>query len=452
MKPWIKRSITLLLTLLLTVCLLLPAAAESMRYTYPETEEDKIVSPSAMLMYVGVKQEQDVILYEKDVDTRYQPGALMRIAMIGYAMKLINDNKINMDTVTGSYTLPMFNHYVAGTGLHVALMNFGETWTVRDLLTVCTLQTAADCAVTLATVLAGTPEQFVEGLNGFAQELGCENSHFTNVVGLNEEGQYMSARDTMTFARYALEYSELQTMLELTQYTVKPVSGGRTRSWPTSNDMLRASTEHFYTYAVGGKTGGTLTETSLVEYGAKDGYEYMAVVMGAPRKDEKGNILGTGYADARRLIRWGLLDFTYEMLARKDEPVGRLPVDDCAARHSVSLVPVRDLSTIVSADVDMTKVTRKIVCDQQRLTAPVTKGTVMGTLELYYEEKCIGTVQVAAGEDAPYSFPYAAWSRIKAVLFSGWFLLFLVVLILLCIGYVALNIRYNRKRHRKWKS
>ncbi|MBR2338012.1 MAG: hypothetical protein IKA63_00920, partial [Clostridia bacterium] len=143
MKSWIKRSVTLLLTLLLTVCLLLPAAAESMRYTYPETEEDKIVSPSAMLMYVGVKQEQDVILYEKDVDTRYQPGALMRIAMIGYAMKLINDNKIDMDTVTGSYTLPMFNHYVAGTGLHVALMNFGETWTVRDLLTVCTLQTAA---------------------------------------------------------------------------------------------------------------------------------------------------------------------------------------------------------------------------------------------------------------------------------------------------------------------
>lgn len=452
MRSWIKKGFALLIMGVLTIVLMLPTAADSIRYEYPETEEEKIVSPSAMLMYIGVKADQDVILYEKDVDTPYQPGGLMRVAMIGYAMKLITDNNVDMDVTNGSYTLEMFNHYVSGTGLHVALMNFGETWTVRDLLTICTLQTAADCAVTLATVLAGSPEQFVDGLNGFAQELGCQNSHFTNVMGLNEDGQYMSARDVMTFTRYALEYAEIKNMLELEQYTVKPISGGKTRSWPTGNDMIRESTEHFYAYADGGKTGGTLTETSLVEYGGKDGYEYMAVVMGAPRKDDKGNVIGTGYADARRLIRWGLLNFTYEMLARKDEPVGRLSVKDCAARYSVSLVPVRDLSTVISQEMDKTKITRKVVCEQQELVAPIKKGETLGNLELYYDGKLIGSVTVAAGEDAPYSFPFAVWSRIKAVLFSGWFLLFLVLLILLCIGYVILNIRYNRKRRRKWKA
>lgn len=451
MKRVFAAGLALLLTALLMI---VPVSAETILYEYPVNEDDPadvIGAPSAMLTYVGVKTEQDVLLYEKEADVRYQPGALMRVAMIGYAMKLIQSQKIDMDTATGSYSLELFNHYVAGTGLHVALMNFGETWTVRDLLTVCTIQTAADCAVTLATVLAGSPEQFVEGLNGFAQELGCTNSHFTNVIGLNEDGQYMSARDVMTFTRYALEYAELETMLELTQYTVQPVSGGSARSWPNSNDMIRQSTEHFYTYADGGKIGGTLTESSLVAFGSKDGYEYMAVVMGAARKDEKGELTGNGYADARRLLRWGFLGFSYTMLARKSEPVGRIPVTDCAGTDSVPLVPAKDLSTVIGSDVDTDKITRRVVCDEQSLQAPVEQGVAAGTLELYYEGKLIGTAPLVTGEAAPYSFLYAAWRRIAAVLFSGWFLAFIILLVLLCGGYILLNIRYNRKRNKKWK-
>ena len=240
--------------------------------------------------------------------------------------------------------------------------------------------------------------------------------------------------------------------MELTQYTVKPVSGGDTRSWPSSNDMIRQSSEYYYTYAHGGKTGGTLTESSLVEYGGKDGYEYMAIVMGAPRKDEKGQVVGTGYADARRLIRWGLLSFTYAVLARRNEPVGRIPVDDCAVRSTLSLVPVQDLSTVIASDLDTTKITRKVIGGQERLTAPVEKGETLGTLELYYEGMCIGTVELVAGEDAPYSFPYAAWCRVKAVFTSGWFLAFLGLLAVLCVAYVIFNIHYNRKRNKKWRS
>lgn len=448
-----KRILAAVAAVLMLVFLLLPVSAAEIRYEYPVNETDPtdvITAPSAMLIYLGVKTEQDVILYEKQADVTYQPGALMRVAMIGYAMKLIRDNGIDMDTATGEYTLYLFNHYVAGTGLHVAMMNFGETWTIRDLLTVCTIQTAADAAVTLATTLAGSPEAFVEGLNGFAAELGCTNSHFTNVIGLNEDGQYMSARDVMTFTRYCMEYPELEKMLELTQYTVKPVSGGSTRSWPSSNDMVRASSAYFYTYALGGKTGGTLTESSLVEYGAMDGYEYMAVVMGAGRKDEKGELTGEGYADARRLIRWGLIGFTYEMLVRKNEKAGEVPVTDCAAMSAVPLVPVKDLSTIVGKDVDRTRIVRKIRYTQEIMQAPVEKGVTAGTLELYYDDQLIGTVDLVTGEEAPYSFAWAAWVRIRGVFASGWFWAAIGLIVVLCIVYVVFNIRYNRKRNKKW--
>ena len=451
MKHLAKRVAAGLLAVLMSVLLCLPASAAGILYEFPADEGTPIESPSALMMYMGVKSEQDVILYEKAADTRYQPGALMRVAMLGYAMKQIRAQHLNIDTVTAAYSLELFNHYVAGTGLHVALMNFGEEWTLRDLLTVSTLQTAADCAVTLATAIAGSPEAFVEGLNGFAQELGCTNSHFTNVVGLNEDGQYMSARDVMTFTRYAMQYAEVEKMLELTQYTVTPVSGGKTRSWPTSNDMQRASTPFFYTYSAGGKTGGTLTEMSVMEYGSKDGYEYMAVVMGAPRKDEKGEMTGVAYADARRLIRWGFLDFSYEMLARKGEPAGRLRVTDSASADTIALVPTDNFYTVVNSKVDITAITRRVVTEKQSLAAPIKAGEPMGTLELYYDDQLIGSVPLETGEDVPYHFLYSVWSRVSAVLFSGWTVAILVLIGALVAGYVVFNIRYNRKRNKKWR-
>ena len=432
-----KRLVRRLSAVLLGICLLLaafPVAGAELRYEYP-TDEDPIESPSAILLYMGVKAEQDVYLYEKDADTTYEPGALMRVAMLGYAMRLIKEQNLDINTVTGTYTLELFNHYVAGTGLHVALMNFGETWKLKDLLTVCTIQTAADCAVTLATVLSGSPDAFVEGLNLYAQELGCVNSHFTNVVGLNEDGQYMSAKDVAVFSRAAMQYTEVRNALELTQYTVAPVSGGKTRSWPSSCDFIRQSTDAFYTFGLGGKTGGTLSELSLMAFGGNNGYEYMAVVMGATRKDDKGNMTNIAYADARRLIRWGLLDFRYETLARKSEPVGRITVRDSAERSSVSLVPVRDLATVLGDSVDSEKLTRRVVTTEEECVAPIEAGQVLGTLELYLGEELVGSVPVAAGESAARSFLYAAWCDVRDFLFSGWTLALVIILVLAAVGY-----------------
>ena len=450
MKRLLRRAFAVLLGISLLFAAF-PVAGAELRYEYP-ADEDPIESPSAVMLYMGVKAEQDVYLYEKDADTRYQPGALMRVAMLGYAMRLIEEQQLDMDSVTGTYTLELFNNYVSGTGLHVALMNFGETWKLRDLLTVCTIQTAADCAVALAAALSGSPDAFVQGLNLYAQELGCNNSHFTNVVGLNEDGQYMSARDAAVFSRAAMQYTDVRNALELRQYTVTPVSGGKTRSWPTSCDFIRQSTDAFYTYALGGKTGGTLTEMSLMAFGGNNGYEYMAIVMGAPRKDDKGEMTNIAYADARRLIRWGLLDFRYETLARKNEPVGRITVRDSSERSSISLVPVRDLAAVLGEEVKSEDMTRRVVTTEEECVAPIEAGEVLGTLELYLGEDLVGSVPVAAGESAPRNFLYAAWCDVRDFLFSGWTLAILIILILAVVGYVLLNVNYNRKRRRKWRS
>ena len=60
------------------------------------------------------------------------------------------------------------------------------------------IQTAADAAVTLAQALSGSQSAFVERMNQKAEELGCENTHFVNVMGLDDPNQYTSARAMYT--------------------------------------------------------------------------------------------------------------------------------------------------------------------------------------------------------------------------------------------------------------
>lgn len=60
---------------------------------------------------------------------------LVRVMVGAYAMKAIEEKSLDLDTVQGTYTLEMFNSTIAGTGLGNCNMAFGETWTLRDLLT-----------------------------------------------------------------------------------------------------------------------------------------------------------------------------------------------------------------------------------------------------------------------------------------------------------------------------
>ena len=53
------------------------------------------------------------------------PGAMVRFMVVAYALSRIQELGLDMDTATGTYTLEMFNGYVAGTGVPTANMQFG---------------------------------------------------------------------------------------------------------------------------------------------------------------------------------------------------------------------------------------------------------------------------------------------------------------------------------------
>ena len=327
-------------------------------YELPETVT--LSAQASLVASLGNEPTGDILLAGTNIHTPRSPAALVRVLVGAYAATLIEKNQVDMDTATGTYTYDCFN-LIAGSGVATAQMSIGETWTVRDLLTMSMMQTAGDAVVTLAVALAGDHATFVAGMNELATTLGCQNTRFVNVTGLDAPGQITTAYDLYLIMRYALSFPELRTMMGTVEYTVNPVSGGKATTWVTGNNLLRSSTSSYYAPAELGRTGYTDDAgRCLVAVAASGGYECLAVVLGCPATDAAGNS-GVQFADIKTLFKWSFSAFSYKVILSKGELVDKIPVNHSWDGDAVALATKTDLSLVVPAELDPNTLRRVIV-------------------------------------------------------------------------------------------
>lgn len=91
---------------------------------------------------------------------------------------------------------------VEGSSLY---LKQGEILTRQELLLGTLLQSGNDAALALAIDVAGSEAAFVERMNQSARELGLQNTRYANPHGLDQEGNYSTARDLALLTARALE-------------------------------------------------------------------------------------------------------------------------------------------------------------------------------------------------------------------------------------------------------
>ena len=74
----------------------------------------------------------------------------------------------------------------------------------------------------LAEHVAGSADAFAVLMNEKAAELGCQDSHFANPSGLNNEEHYVSAYDMALITRAAFENPTFAKIVETTYYKLPP--------------------------------------------------------------------------------------------------------------------------------------------------------------------------------------------------------------------------------------
>ena len=195
--------------------------------------------------------------------------------------------------------------YAAIPGESLLGLSAGERVSVRDLLYGLILRSGNDAAETLAVAAAGSERRFVRRMNLRAAALGLADTHYANPIGLDEAGNFSSARDLVALGRRLLQIPVFRRIADSTDAVLQSLRPPR-QVFTRNTLLLRAP------WAIGIKTGHTLgAGYVLVGAGRRQGVELISAVLGAPsevgRDLETLELLSYGFSlyERRRPIRAG---------------------------------------------------------------------------------------------------------------------------------------------------
>lgn len=251
---------------------------------------------------------------------------------------------------------------IAGASMYLKV---GEELTLRELLYGLLLSSGNDAAVAIAGGCAGSVDTFVNWMNQRAKDLGMERTHFSNPNGLQDEGNYSTARDMTKLARAVLQHEELRNIISTKTITVAG------RSLVNHNKLLWR-----YEGCIGMKTGYTdKAGRTLVSCAERDGQRLVAVTL-FDRDDWK---------DHAAMFDYGFAQYPSQMLARAGKVFRQIPVVGSLSRF-VSVETYCDVYYPLTTE---ERVKMQVIIPEQ-VEAPVEQGDIAGQLIFSVDGKQIG--------------------------------------------------------------
>jgi len=278
------------------------------------------------------------------------------------------------------FTAPAYSAMPAESRIN---LRAGEKMTVEDLLEGLLLESANDAAVDLAENIAGSREAFVAQMNERAAELGLDHTSYANPIGLDEQGNYSSARDLATLARTLLQNRRFARIVDSPEATLE--SGSHVRVVENRNDLVAA-----YPWVNGVKTGYTMNAGNVLVGSAARGprRRVISVVMGEPTEAARD-------ADTLTLLRWGLDRFSRVRVVPRGRTLARADV-----KYRDERTPLVARRGVVVTVRDGQHLNRRVRAPDE-LDGPVAKGERVGSVTVLVDGRRVRSVALVTAEKVP---------------------------------------------------
>ena len=400
-----------------------------------------ITANAAMLVLMDT--DTDEVLYEKNADKQVYPASITKIMT---ALLMLESDKYDPDAKIAMSEQAL--DLISGTGSSVSLLRAGEEITQLDLVYMVLMSSYGDCALLAAEYYGGSAENFVAMMNSRATELGLTNTHYENPIGLHHQENYTTARDTYVLTKFALQNATFKEVCESTRHTVKTSLSGQ-RVLSTTNFLQDNTTNYYYTYAKGVKTGYTdEAGRCLVSTASYNGYNYMCLVFGCPPNAKNH------FTESADLYRWAFNNFEFKTVANTENPVAEIGVDLSLDTDFVSLYVDQGFVSVLPKDADDSTISIVAKPTSEIVDAPIKKGQVLGTADIIYAEKIIGTVNLISNEDIQKSTLLTALRAVKNFFTSSYmkvlYILIALIILIFIIAVIKLNVKRSKKRKIKY--
>ena len=378
------------------------------------------------------------VVYEKAADQRSYPASTTKIMTFVITAENVSDLDqtavtIKQDVIDGLDP----ESTVMGLSSHI-----GEQVSVRDLLYGLMLPSGNDAALVLADYVGGGISGFAEKMNAKAAELGCTNTHFTNPHGLYDPDHYSTARDMALIAKHAMTIPGFMEICNTVSYTPNGFDALHNTNYMIDPDAQGGA--YYYQYTKGIKTG-YLDEAGkcLVTSSDKDGDKYICVCLGADFSYEEN--VNYAMKDTAKLYDWAYENLGVQTVYSPEDSLASVDVKYVRNGRTLSAVPEKAVSAFLPNNYDKNLLQVEVNCAEQ-VEAPVTKGDVLGTFSVKYEDLDLGVVNLVAAEDVERDItPLEAFitEHTELVIIISVILVLIIALLIF-----LLSIRSSRKRRR----
>lgn len=336
----------------------------------PETLE--LLAASAVL----VDAESGRVLYEKQ---GYEERAMASTTKIMTLLVALEYG--NMED------LVEISSYAASMPQVRLQVHKGEQYYLKDLLYSLMLESHNDVAVAIAEHIGGSVESFAGLMNQKASQIGAYHTHFVTPNGLDAEEHYSTAYDMALIARYAIANPAFIEITNTPDYTFSDVSGNRHFSVHNHNAFLQ-----MYDGAIGVKTGFT-GNAGYCFVGAvtRDGHTLIAVVLGCgwpPHKTYK-------WKDMRTLFDYGFTRYQNKVIYEPAADAVMVNVTD-GIEADWCYGYTEETVTLYMADWEQITYRYHV---PDTLAAPVKKGEIIGSVEIFVQGQPLRRIAVRASED-----------------------------------------------------
>lgn len=233
---------------------------------------------------IAVDIDSGVVLYEKNIHQRLPIASITKLMTSLVVLDGVADLGLPVTVPKDVTSIEPAKMYLLP----------GDVLSVKQLLLGALVHSANDAAHTLSFLFP----DFIDRMNAKAAELHLNNTHFSNEVGWDEEGNFSSAYDLTKLLRYALSKKIIADALVIPQMDITS-SKGRTYHLESTNKLLNSFLDE-----IGGKTGTTDEAGAcfINVFETPDGHRIMTVVLNSPDR----------FAETKLLSYWVTKNFEWK--------------------------------------------------------------------------------------------------------------------------------------------
>ncbi len=319
------------------------------------------------------------ILYEKDADRIIFPASMTKIMTSIIAFDLLKSNEISLED---KFLVSENAWRLSEAGYSSMFIMVGDEISVENLLRGIIVSSGNDACIALAEGIAGSEEEFTILMNEKAQEIGMENTNFSNSSGINAPDNISTVRDILLMSNYLIKnYPLYYEYFKEKEFTWNR-TGGDPIKQGNRNPLL------YKNIGVDGIKTGYLS------------YEKYSLASSIKRKDRRLIAVGSGFntknqrsKESLRLLTWGLSKFETIKIAEKNKAF--TSVDVWHGRKN-------KLDVYLNTDIYKTipkakkKYLKAIVNYEGPIPAPINKNDKVAELKVYFKDELLGNYDLLA--------------------------------------------------------